>query len=121
MLDINKLILAENLGHRESGEFAMDLEPWSEERALQLARSEGLDLNKKHMAVLRWLRDRYAECGPTENGRALSHAMEENFMTEGGLKYLYRLFPQGPVYQGCHFAGVPLPPGSLDQSFGSRH
>jgi TusE/DsrC/DsvC family sulfur relay protein len=121
MLDINKLIRAEKLAPCEADEFMLDLDAWTEDNARELAHSEHLDLNEEHMDVICWLRDHFAECGPSINGRALSHAMEESFMAMGGLKYLYQLFPQGPVYQGCRLAGLPVPPGSRDRSFGSTH
>lgn len=121
MLDINKLINAERMAPCEADEYTLDLEPWNEDRARALAHEEGLDLNEERMDVICWLRDHYAQCGPALNGRALSRAMEENFSDMGGLKYLYRLFPKGPVYQGSRLAGLPVPPESLDKSFGSTH
>jgi len=46
-------------------------------------------------------------------------ALEEAFHLEGGLRYLHRLCPGGPVAQGCRLAGLPVPPGAVDKSFGS--
>lgn len=86
-----------------------------------MAKAEDIDLNEEHLEVLCWLRDQFAECGPTESGRALARSMEDVFADQGGSKFLYRLFPHGPVYQGCKLAGLPLPPGSLDASFGTAH
>jgi tRNA 2-thiouridine synthesizing protein E len=47
--------------------------------------------------------------------------MEHNYLAEGGRRYLYSLFPRGPVTQGCRLAGLPLPNGHSDPSFGSVH
>ncbi len=121
MIDINKLIRAENLAPCEADEFLADLDPWTETQANRLARAEGIELNEEHLEVLCWLRDHFSECGPAESGRSLSRAMEESFAEQGGRKFLYRLFPHGPVFQGCRLAGLPLPPGSLDASFGTTH
>lgn len=121
MMDINKLIDAEGLAGREVNEHMLELEPWSENEARRLARSEGIELTDAHMAVLVWLRDHFIECGPAESGHALTRALDEAFTKEGGGKYLYRLFPQGPVTQGCRLARLPVPPGSVDKSFGSTH
>lgn len=121
MLDINKLIAIENLPACETEAFLHDMEIWTEEQALDLARAEGLELNEEHWAVIYWLRDLYADCGPPENARVLTHAMEEAFTGRGGKRYLYQLFPNGPVLQGCRLAGLSLPPGTVDRSFGSVH
>lgn len=121
MMDINKLIRAENMAPCEADEFMSDLEPWTEDQARRMAHDEGLELNDEHMEVICWLRDHFAECGPAENARMLSKAMEESFVDMGGLKHLYQLFPGGPVYQGSRIAGLPVPPGSQDKSFGTTH
>ena len=109
MLDINKLIRAENLAPCEADEFMLDLDAWTEDKARELAHSENLDLNEEHMDVICWLRDHFAECGPSINGRALSHAMEENFMDMGGLRYLYQLFRRGPSTKAVGWPVYPCP------------
>ena len=51
--------------------------------------------------------------------RELLDALDEKFHGKGGLKYLYSLFPGGPVAQGCRIAGLQAPAGSTDMGFGS--
>lgn len=121
MLDINKLIRAENLAPCEADAFLSDLEPWSEDTARLMAHTEGLELTEERLDALCWLRDHHAACGPATSARALSRAMEEAFRIEGGRRYLYELFPRGPISQGCRLAGLPIPPGNADPSFGSSH
>jgi len=53
------------------------------------------------------------------NVRHLHDALEEHFHGRGGLRFLYELFPGGPVAQGCRIAGLQPPAGSTDRSFGS--
>lgn len=118
MMDINKLIATENMSACEAEVFLNDMESWTEQQARDLARSQGLELSDEHMDVICWLRDLYADCGKPENGRALTHAMEETFSDQGGKKYLYWLFPNGPVLQGCRLAGLPVPESTVDRSFG---
>ena len=51
--------------------------------------------------------------------REIHDALEEKFHYKGGLKYLYDLFPGGPVAQGCKIAGLHIPAGATDKGFGS--
>jgi tRNA 2-thiouridine synthesizing protein E len=53
------------------------------------------------------------------NMRELHDALDEKFHPQGGMKYLYKLFPGGPVAQGCRLAGIDVPAGAVDKSFGS--
>lgn len=121
MPDINKLIATGNMSPLEAEEFLSDMESWSESSAREMARAEGLELTQAHMAVIHWLRELYADCGVPAHGRALTQALDDEFALQGGLKYLYRLFPNGPIAQGCRLAGLPPPPYTVDQSFGSIH
>ena len=94
---------------------------WSVETALETARKEGIDLEKDHWAVIFALQEFFAHYdNPSRmNRRALHDALNEKFYYKGGLKYLYRLLPGGPIAQGCRLAGLEAPAGSVDQSYGS--
>lgn len=46
------------------------------------------------------------------SSRRIFHAL-------GGLKFLYKMLPGGPVAQGCRLAGLKVPAGAKDKSFGS--
>lgn len=92
---------------------------WSTSMAEKLAANEGLTLTTAHWEVIDALRNHYQEYGPDANARSLLHCMETEFADRGGKKYLYDLFPLGPVNQGCRIAGLPLPPHSSNPSFGS--
>ena len=66
------------------------------------------------------LQDYYVRHGPKRiNIRELHDALEERFYHKGGIKYLYLLFPGGPVAQGCRIAGLVPPAGAADKGFGS--
>lgn len=92
---------------------------WSKETAIELASKEGIVLTPAHWEVIDALRNHYQEYGPDANGRALSRCIENEFADRGGKKYLYDLFPRGPVNQATRIAGLPLPPHSKDPAFGS--
>ena len=121
MLDINKLVSAEGMAPCEADAFLNDLDTWNEDMARQAAHEEGLELTDAHMDVICHLREHFAECGPDANARSLLRFLEDAYIEQGGRKYLYRLFPRGPVTQGCHLAGLPTPAGNADLSFGSVH
>ena len=69
------------------------------------------------MRALQEYNARHAEGGI--NVRELHDALDEKFHEKGGMKYLYGLFPGGPISQGCRLAGIEAPPGSTDTGFGS--
>lgn len=93
---------------------------WTREFALKMARAEGLDLDDGHWETVRALQAYYAR---HQNGslnlRELHDALDEHFHTKGGRKFLYALFPGGPVAQGCRIAGLKAPAGATDKGFGS--
>jgi tRNA 2-thiouridine synthesizing protein E len=51
----------------------------------------------------------------------LTRDLERDFADAGGRRYLYQLFPRGPIAQACRLAGLPLPHGTISPSFGSVH
>jgi len=114
-----------HLTDRQKAEFVFGLrddamQPWDIDKANAIAKSEGIVLTNAHMDVIHYLRTTYAKHGPVKHARTLSQALEAKFTTLGGLKYLYQLFPAGPVSQGCRLAGIPQPPDCIDTSFGVR-
>jgi tRNA 2-thiouridine synthesizing protein E len=121
MLDINKLLNLDSHPQLERGVFLDDIDPWDIEWARCQAATEELPLGPAHMEVLRWLRARHARLGPARSARVLLRSLEMAFRDLGGRRYLYQLFPRGPITQGCRLAGLPIPPGNADPSFGTRH
>ena len=85
----------------------------------EMAVKEGIDLTGEHMGVIECLRDYFLELGKAENGRDLEEMLDEIFNGHGGRKYLWRLFPGGPVTKGSRIAGLPVPPHSGDKGFGT--
>ena len=92
---------------------------WSKAIANDLAAKEDITLTPAHWEVVEALRNHYQAYGPDANARSLLGCMESEFAERGGKKYLYDLFPRGPVNQACRIAGIPLPPHSTNPSFGS--
>ncbi|MGD9785009.1 MAG: TusE/DsrC/DsvC family sulfur relay protein [Hyphomicrobiaceae bacterium] len=119
-IDINKVLAA--------GETAVDparlsreaeLKVWSRAAAEAMAKADGLALTNDHWKVIEMLQTLYVERGRAPKARLISGILNDEFEEEGGSKYLYRLFPGGPVAQGSRLAGVPAPHDTRDPSFGS--
>jgi tRNA 2-thiouridine synthesizing protein E len=93
---------------------------WSQESAASKAAAEGLAVSADLWDAIRALQEFYSRHDHTHiNARELHDALEERFHSRGGMKFLYKLLPGGPVAQGCLLAGLEAPAGSADQSFGS--
>jgi tRNA 2-thiouridine synthesizing protein E len=105
--------------HSIPGEHLCELPEWSEDIARDLAREEGIELIPEHWEVIHCLRELYDREGNVCSGTAILRMLDDRFDREGGGKYLYRLFPKGPVHQGMRIAGLPAPQFSVDRSFGS--
>lgn len=93
---------------------------WSEDDARALARQEGLELQADHWELVDALQEYCSrhECNKY-SVRELHDALDERFHAKGGYRYLYKLFPGGPIAQGCRLAGLEPPAGSVDLGFGS--
>lgn len=118
MFDINQMV-ADAARNRGPQGMLAELDDWSVSKAEKMASEEGVTLTDDHWEVLHLLREHYKHHGLAPSARLLLNGLEERFGREGGRKYLYQLFPRGPVSQGSRIAGLPLPPHSSDPSFGS--
>jgi tRNA 2-thiouridine synthesizing protein E len=95
-------------------------EDWSPEEALKIAKQEGLELQEDHWEMVRALQeyfDRHKD-QPHIHMRDLHDALDEKFHIKGGLRYLYQIFPGGPIAQGSRIAGLQAP-GATEKSYGS--
>jgi tRNA 2-thiouridine synthesizing protein E len=91
---------------------------WTKAKAEDLAINAGFKLTEDHWEVMRVLQGCYRdEAAPRL--RLLRDALEARFAAKGGVKYLYRILPGGPIVQGCALAGLKPPAGAQDLSFGS--
>lgn len=119
MFDLNHIINDELLQHFDPEGNMYGLDHWSPLTAKEMAYEEGIEeLTEAHWHVIHALQNLYRENGSAKNPRELIKVLEKDFIDEGGRRYLYELFPKGPVSQGSRLAGVPPPPYSSDPSFG---
>lgn len=120
MPDVLQIIANEAVLDKDPKGNLIGLEDWSPQMTEKIASGLGIRLTPAHLAVVQFLRDHYRDNGPAASGRVLLTALQERFAKEGGGRYLYRLFPGGPVTQGSRIAGLPEPPFSHSDSFGYR-
>ncbi|MEW5892146.1 MAG: TusE/DsrC/DsvC family sulfur relay protein [Pseudomonadota bacterium] len=98
----------------------VEIDEWSHDIARERARAEGLELSDDHLRVLDYLREYVIHHGGSrEDAHQILRTLEGRFAAEGGGRWLYRLFPGGPVRQGMKLAGLPEAPHAADPSFGS--
>jgi tRNA 2-thiouridine synthesizing protein E len=91
---------------------------WNTSAAEAVASAEGLMLEDDHWELISCLQEYYDKVDFPKL-REVTDALEEHFHSKGGMKYLHQLIPQGPIAQGCRLAGLKVPAGSVDPSFGS--
>ncbi len=98
----------------------VEIDAWSHDIARELARQAGLELTPDHLRVLDYLREYVIEHGGSrEDAHQILRTLEGRFAQEGAGRWLYTLFPGGPVRQGMKLAGLPEAPHAADPSFGS--
>ena len=94
---------------------------WNRGKSLALAKAEGIDFNDEHWAVIVFLRKYYLQYGLPINARVTAKALIAKFSSQGGNKYLHRLFAGGPVTQGSRLASLRIPAYATDPSFGTSY
>jgi len=94
--------------------YLTDLSQWSEEVAMELAKSEEVEMTDEHWEVVNFLREYYEEYQIAPAIRVLVKAVKKKLGADkGSNKYLYELFPYGPAKQACKIAGLPKPTGCV--------
>ena len=75
---------------------------WTKEMANEIASEEGVVLTDKHVAMLEYLRERFA------NGEALTiRGVGKSGIVD--IKGFYELFPGAPMKKASKIAGIPKP------------
>jgi tRNA 2-thiouridine synthesizing protein E len=107
-------------GHTGDSEFPHAGEDWNQQQAKNTATELDIELTGDHWQVIRALQEYYARHDSQGiNKRELHDALDEKFHPQGGMKFLYKILPGGPVTQGCRLAGLKPPAGVTDKGFGS--
>jgi len=91
---------------------------WDLTTAKTTAIADGINLSDDHWDLIRALQEYYHKV-EFPNLRQIKDALDEKFHSRGGMRYLYQIIPGGPVAEGCRLAGLNIPAGAIDKSFGS--
>ena len=91
---------------------------WSPDLAEKIAGTEEIQLTDDHWQLISALQEYYAKVEHPKL-RQVKDALNEKFHSKGGTKYLHQIIPSGPVAHGCKLAGLEIPAGAIDKSFGS--
>jgi tRNA 2-thiouridine synthesizing protein E len=119
MADINSYLARPSNDSPERMDRHTDLAHWNRYVSMQLADNEGIELSSEHWDVVVFLRQYYLDHGWPARTDELTRVLDAAFEEQGGSRYLYRLFPRGPLAQGTRIAGLPVPANATDASFGS--
>lgn len=94
--------------------FLVNQEDWTPAIAIELAREEGIELTDQHWEIIHFVQNYYAEYHITPIMRILARAISRQLgESKGKSRYLYSLFPGGPVKQSARLAGLPKPPSCI--------
>lgn len=91
---------------------------WSIDDAEAIAKADGISMTDDHWQLVGALQEYYKKVEHPKL-RQVKDALDEKFHSQGGLKYLHQIVPAGPVAEGCKLAGLEIPAGAVDKSFGS--
>ena len=91
---------------------------WSIETAEAVAKSDGISMSEEHWQLVGALQEYYQKVDHPKL-RQVKDALDEKFHAQGGIKFLHQVVPDGPVAEGCKLAGLDVPAGAVDRSFGS--
>ena len=73
------------------------------------AKEQRMELTPAHLEVIRFLQTYASEHESVPDARELANVMAQHFERQGGRRYLYLLFPKGPVMQASKLAGLEIP------------
>lgn len=80
---------------------------WNKDIALFLAKKENIIMNKDHWQIILFLRDFYIKFHLSPSMRLLIKGISKKMGKKANSIYLFKLFPQGPIYQATKIAGLP--------------
>ena len=118
MPDIKQVLESDATSNPTQVDNLLDMQSWNRDKAIEIANHNGIQLSDDHWRVIVVLPRHYHQKGPAQTARELSEMLERVFADYGGKRFLYHLFPSGPVTVGMRIAGLPAPANSSDGGHG---
>jgi len=83
---------------------------WSYELGVYMAQLDDIELTEEHWEIINYLREYYEVYNVAPPMRMIIRVFKKTF-GEGNAnsRYLYQLFPEGPMKQGSKYGGLPKP------------
>ncbi len=91
------------------------------EQIKERAAAKGIELSDDHWKVIDFVRKEWAQSDKTPHARDVAEKLYEEFADKGGSRYLYELFPTGPVSTAAELADIDPPLNAKNPSFGSAY
>lgn len=91
------------------------------QRVVDKAREKGVELTDAHWEAIDFVLDVYEACPECQHAREMSKMLSEEFKDKGGKRYLYQLFPRGPVTQIHDLANLTRLENERDMGFGTAY
>ena len=82
---------------------------WNHDVAIQLAATDQIELTEAHWLLIDAVQNIYDETGDTPPMRLLIKVLRKKLDDSIDSRYLYRLYPDGPVRLASKHAGLPKP------------
>ncbi|TAN49205.1 MAG: TusE/DsrC/DsvC family sulfur relay protein [Methylococcaceae bacterium] len=107
------IVDGKRIATRDKG-FLADPADWNEAVALVIAERERLALDAAHWEIIHFMRAYYRDYHHLPNNRQFTKAVQKTLGPDkGNSRYLYGLFPGGPLRQVCKIGGLPRPPSCI--------
>ncbi|WWO97100.1 MAG: TusE/DsrC/DsvC family sulfur relay protein [Candidatus Dasytiphilus stammeri] len=104
------MIFIHNNLSRDHDGFLKNSNDWNELIANQIALEENISLTKEHWDIIYIIRTFYVNFHTVPTVYILVKAISRKLgQKKGNSRYLFRLFPQGPIKQAAKIAGLPKP------------
>jgi dissimilatory sulfite reductase related protein len=87
--------------------YLVNREEWRAEIAEEIAQRDGYAISEEHWKYINAAREMYEQNAVVPPIRKFAKAMEVD------AKYLYELFPKGPMKMICKVGGLPKPTGCV--------